>query len=491
MRQNSFYGRKLFFALYIVALFSFGGCQHFQENLDASPRAVKDTKRAVAKEARTVSEAYGFILDNYINPLEADQLIVNALLGMQGFIGKNRLSFKRDGMGFTIFSSGETIQVKRISDKRQGAKEIGRIYSFVTVTNPQYNGLSLSYAALKEMVRMDDSSDFMPPEDFKQAQRETQGQSVGIGLDVRIRKEGERVRVVAPVEQSPACRAGILPGDQVLMIDGKATKEMSRDEIYGLLRGQKDNEVTLTILRKGVSEPLVFRMTPEVIIWRNIRSKLLDGGYAYINIARFGTKTAIDFDQAIKEMMNEEDKGTLKGLILDLRDNPGGILSEVLEIANRFVKSGIIVSIEGRQKTTKFNSGNKGAVLEYPTVVLVNGDTSAGAEIVTGVLQDYGRATVVGTSTSGDVSIQTVFPLADGSGLRVTTHVWRLPLGRSIQKTGIVPDFDIGTEDGDLEIKRDVERDKAVRIAIQLLNKASGSKKDLKTAPFQVTPNNP
>ena len=483
MRRKSLYGGRLSRALCIIGLISFGGCKHFGENLDASPQALTDKRYAVAEEAKTVSEAYAFILDNHIIPLEADQVIVNALVGMQSFIGKERLSFIREGRGFAIFSSGETIKVKRVTNKRQGAREIRRIYSFVALTNPQNHEQGFAYAAIKKMVSMDDGSGFMPREGYKQAQRETQGLSLGIGLRVRIRKEGERVRVVAPVEQSPAYRAGILPGDQVIIIDGQATKELSRDEIYGLLRGQKDSDVTLTILRKGFSKPLIFKMTPEVIIWKNIRYRLLDGHYAYINIARFGTRAAADFDEAIKEMERAA-KGEIKGIILDLRDSPGGIFDGVLEIASRFVKSGLIVSVEGKQQIWKMNRRNRSPVLNYSTVVLVNGDTSAGAEIVAGVLQDYGRATVVGSPTSRDVSIQTIFPLRDGSALRVTTHVWRLPHGRSIQETGIVPDFEIGTEAESLETKRDVEKDRAVRTATQILKTASsGSKDDLKMGP--------
>jgi carboxyl-terminal processing protease len=379
--------KSFFFRLCTVTLISFVGCQHLQGCLTSRPQAHIDKEHVIAEEAKLLSEAYLFVLDKYITPIEADQLVVNALLGMQRFLGEERLSLTREARGVTVLSAGETIKLNEVSNKTQGMKELGRLFSFLAVSNPQYSESTLAHAAIERMVRVDDWSDFMPLEDYKEAQRETQGKSLGTGAEVSIRKEGTRVEVVSLVPQSPADRAGILPRDQVIMINGQATKDLSRDKIYGLLRGKKDAKISLIISRKGFSEPLVFTITPEIVIWKNIRHNLMSGQYAYINIARFGSRTAADFDQAIQEM-NKVARGEIKGIILDLRDSPGGRLDEVIEIASRFVKSGLIISIEGRQQIQKLKGKDESPVLDYPTVVLVNADTRAGAEIVAGVLQD-------------------------------------------------------------------------------------------------------
>lgn len=208
------------------------------------------------------------------------------------------------------------------------------------------------------------------------------------------------------------------------------------------LRGPKGTKVTLTIMREGFTKPREFTLIRDVIPIRSVRYELLEKHYGYIRISQFQEKTDGEFEKAIKTL-EEQSKGTLKGLILDIRNNPGGLLDQAVKIANRFIDSGVIVSMQGRKEDQKmkFNAHPDGKLSRYPLVVLVNSGSASGAEIVAGAIQDHARGIIIGTQTFGKGSVQTIFPLKDGSGLRLTTARYYTPNGRSIQAKGIVPDI--------------------------------------------------
>jgi len=208
------------------------------------------------------------------------------------------------------------------------------------------------------------------------------------------------------------------------------------------LRGPRGTKVTITIMREGFTKPKEFTLVRDVIPVRSVRHELFEKNYGYIRLSQFQEKTDSEFDKALKAL-EEESKGTLKGLVLDLRNNPGGLLDQAVKISDRFIESGLIVSIDGRREEVKqkFPAHSEGTIARYPLVVLVNGGSASGAEIVAGAIQDHGRGLIVGTQTFGKGSVQTIIPLKDGSGLRLTTARYYTPSGRSIQAKGIVPDI--------------------------------------------------
>ncbi|HMK77020.1 MAG TPA: S41 family peptidase [Thermodesulfobacteriota bacterium] len=303
------------------------------------------------------------------------------------------------------------------------------------------NSKDLIYGAIKGMLEtLDPHSAFMPPNMYKEMQEETKGRFEGLGIEITIKDSV--LTVVSPIEGTPAYKAGILAGDQIVKIDGESTKNFTLMDSVKRLRGPRGTKVTISILREGFTKPKDFTLVREVIPVRSVRHELLEKDYGYIRISQFQEKTDDEFEKAMKTLQ-EESKGTLRGLILDLRNNPGGLLDQAVKISDRFIDSGLIVSVEGRKEDQKmkFYAHPDGNLEHYPLVVLVNGGSASGAEIVAGAIQDQGRGIIVGTQTFGKGSVQTIIPLKDGSGLRLTTARYYTPNGRSIQAKGIVPDI--------------------------------------------------
>jgi carboxyl-terminal processing protease len=299
----------------------------------------------------------------------------------------------------------------------------------------------LIYGAIKGMLEtLDPHSAFMPPNMYKEMQEETKGRFEGLGIEITIKDSV--LTVVSPIEGTPAYKAGILAGDQIIKIDGESTKNFTLMDSVKRLRGPRGTKVTISILREGFTKPKDFTLVREVIPVRSVRYELLEKDYGYIRLSQFQEKTDDEFEKAMKAL-EEESKGTLKGLILDLRNNPGGLLDQAVKVTDRFIESGLIVSVEGRKEDQKmkFYAHPDGNLAHYPLVVLVNGGSASGAEIVAGAIQDQGRGIIVGTQTFGKGSVQTIIPLKDGSGLRLTTARYYTPNGRSIQAKGIVPDI--------------------------------------------------
>jgi carboxyl-terminal processing protease len=298
----------------------------------------------------------------------------------------------------------------------------------------------LIYGAIKGMVNtLDPHSAFLSPEEFKELEIETTGIFSGIGIEITL-KDGI-LTVVSPIEGTPADKAGLRAGDKILQINEKSSKNMSMTEAVRLIRGPRGTKVNLTILHDGEKEPKKFTITREVIPIKSVKSRILEENYGYIRISTFQDKTTEDFQAALKKL--ETTKGGLKGLILDLRNDPGGLLNEAVKIADEFLESGLIVYTQGRikEQNLKFNAHPNKTPKNYPMVVLVNEGSASASEIVAGALQDQKRAIILGTPTFGKGSVQTIIPLDDGSGLKLTTARYYTPNGRSIQAKGIVPDI--------------------------------------------------
>lgn len=301
----------------------------------------------------------------------------------------------------------------------------------------------LIYGAINGMLSsLDPHSQFMPPDMFKELKIDTKGSFGGLGIEISV-KDGF-LTVISPIEDTPAFKAGIKAGDQIIKIEDKFTKDMNIMDAVKLMRGTKGTKVTLMIMREGFDKPKEFTLVRDVIQVKSVKSKLLDKGFGYVRIAQFQEKTDEDLTKALKSL-KEENHGPLQGLVLDLRNDPGGLLDQAVKVADHFIDDGLIVYTEGRDPESKMKfsarKGNKEP--HYPIVVLINGGSASASEIVSGALQDHGRALIMGTQSFGKGSVQTIIPLADDAGLRLTTARYYTPNGRSIQAKGITPDIEV------------------------------------------------
>lgn len=291
------------------------------------------------------------------------------------------------------------------------------------------------------LASLDPHSSFLTPEDYKEMQSDMSGEFTGLGLDVTIRNE--ELVVIAPLEGSPAEKAGIIAGDQVIKIGDRDTRDIENVmEALRLLRGAKGSSVTLTIMRDGFSDPKDFVIQRDVIKVSSVRSRTLESGYGYLRIAQFQATTATEVSRELTHLHSKNTAG-LNGLILDLRNNSGGLLDQAVNVANFFLEKGLIVYTEGREPGSQlqFSAQQRGTEPYYPMIVLINGGTASAAEIVAGALKDHGRALLLGTKSFGKGSVQTILPLRDDYGLRLTTARYFTPLGTSIQALGISPDI--------------------------------------------------
>lgn len=302
----------------------------------------------------------------------------------------------------------------------------------------------LIYGAINGMLAsLDPHSSFMPPETYKEMKIETKGTFGGLGIEISI-KEGI-LTVISPIEDTPAYRAGIKAGDQILKIDEKFTKDLTVMDAVKRMRGTKGTKVTLTIMRDGFDRPKEFPLVRDIIQVKSVKFKTLDDGYGYVRIAQFQEKTSDDLHKAL-EALKEENKGKINGLVLDLRNDPGGLLDQAVKVSECFLDEGkLIVYTEGREKDSqmRFTSRKGDKQPNYPIVVLINSGSASASEIVAGALQDHKRAVVMGVQSFGKGSVQTILPLSDNSGLRLTTARYYTPSGRSIQAKGITPDITV------------------------------------------------
>ena len=280
----------------------------------------------------------------------------------------------------------------------------------------------------------------MTPELYKELQVDTRGSFGGLGIEITL-KDGI-LTVVSPIEDTPAFRAGIQPGDQILKIEDEFTKGMNLIEAVKKMRGPRGSKIKLTIRRERAAELINVSITREVIQVRSVKSKLLEKGYGYVRLTQFQERTDSDLQRAL-ESLEAESQGEIEGIVLDLRINPGGLLTQAVRVSDLFLDSGMIVYIDGRLESQKqrYFAHKRRSRTDFPMVVLVNGGSASAAEIVAGALQDHRRALVLGTQTFGKGSVQTILPLGDDSALRLTTARYYTPRGRSIQATGITPDI--------------------------------------------------
>ncbi|MDA8121068.1 MAG: S41 family peptidase [Deltaproteobacteria bacterium] len=345
---------------------------------------------------------------------------------------------------FVGFISGDITSSR---DSAQANVAFGKLKTFGDVLSQiqtsyveEPNVDNLINGAIKGMLQtLDPHSSYLTPDMLKQVEVETKGSFGGLGIEIGV-KEGI-LTVIAPIEDTPAFRAGLRAGDKIVRIEKEPTRDMNVMDAVKRLRGEPGTSVTIWILRDGLAEPKSYTITRDIIKIRSVKSKNLGDGIGYVKLNQFQQDTDGELEKALQAQMKE--KGGLKGLVLDLRNNPGGLLDQAVKVGDKFIESGLVVYTDGRIENQKFKyfAHKEGTYTGFPIVVLVNAGSASASEIVAGALQDHGRAILLGTQTFGKGSVQTIIPMEDGSAVRLTTARYFTPNGRSIQAKGIEPDI--------------------------------------------------
>ncbi|MEJ2398965.1 MAG: S41 family peptidase [Gammaproteobacteria bacterium] len=349
-----------------------------------------------------------------------------------------------------MLALGVSVHAERGSDDNNGAQALP--LSDIRALSEVFGKIKQDYVepvpdkkilanAIRGMVNsLDPHSDYLDKAAFQELRVGTTGEFGGLGIVVGM--EDGFVKVVSPIDDTPAAKAGIKSGDLIIRLDNKPVKGMTLDDAVKLMRGKPGSKITLLVVRKGEAKPLTFVLTRAKIRVKSVKYKMLEKGYGYVRISQFQERTAVDMRRAISKL-KKEDHGQLKGLILDLRNNPGGLLDAAVNVADTFLNSGVIVSVRGRNKEDDIvHSATPGDMLKgAPLVVLVNGGSASASEIVSGALKDDKRAIIVGTRTFCKGSVQTVIPLCNDTAIKLTTARYYTPSGRSIQAEGIEPNI--------------------------------------------------
>jgi len=298
--------------------------------------------------------------------------------------------------------------------------------------------------ALKGMLEnLDPHSTLMTKKEFQEMQENTSGEFFGVGIEITM--QNNQVLVVSPIEDTPGHRAGLRAGDIIVAVDGELTMDMTLTEVVSKMRGKRGTDVELQVLHSDSTKPVTMKITRDAIPLVSVKSRELEPGYWWIRLTRFSGHTAEDLAEALKKA---RDKGAIKGIVLDLRNNPGGLLDQSVEVADMFLREGDIVSMRGRDSSGSrtFKARAQASDVDSPMVVLVNAGSASASEIVAGALRDRKRVLILGEQTFGKGSVQNLIPLADGTGLKITVARYYTPSGKSIQAEGIKPDFEIAWE---------------------------------------------
>lgn len=295
--------------------------------------------------------------------------------------------------------------------------------------------------SIKGMLEeLDPHSTYLSPEDFKDMQVDTAGKFSGIGIE--ITQEQGRLLVVSPIEDTPAYKAGLLAGDLILEIDGEPTQDMTLMDAVKRIRGEKGTTVNLLILHKDTNKPVEVAIVRGTIPIVNVKTQSLEDGYLYLRLTKFQESSTRNLREEIAQYRKDH---TLKGIVFDLRNNPGGLLGQAVSVADTFIEDGTIVYIQGKDEANRkdFFASKNADEIKVPMVTLINAGSASASEIVAGALQDHNRSLIVGEPSFGKGSVQTIIPMSDGSGIKLTTALYYTPNGRSIQAKGIEPDLKI------------------------------------------------
>jgi len=334
--------------------------------------------------------------------------------------------------------------------QEQGLLPINELRTFADVFDrikqayvEEVDDKTLLEAAIQGMLTsLDPHSAYLQPEAYQDLQINTSGEFGGLGIEVGL--EDGFVKVITPIDDTPAQKAGVLPGDLIIKLDSTPVKGLSLSDAVKLMRGKPGSDIVLTIIRKGSEKPIEITVTRAVIAVQSVKGRLLDPNYGYVRLSQFQINTGTDMNRML-DRLKKENKGDLKGLVLDLRNNPGGVLQAAVDVCDTFLDSGLVVYTKGRlaDSDMKFQASPGDKLNGIPIAVLVNGGSASASEIVAGALQDHSRAVIMGTTTFGKGSVQTVLPLHNNRALKLTTARYYTPSGRSIQAQGIAPDIEV------------------------------------------------
>ncbi len=388
----------------------------------------------------------------------------------------------------TVATSGVLIgrlSVSSVSAEGEGYEDLRTFTEVLSMVKRHYveevNSKDLIYGAIKGMLNsLDPHSSFMTAEGYKEMQVETKGEFGGIGIQIGMKDNV--LTVIAPIDDTPAARAGVKAADKIIKIDGVSTHNMTLQDAVAKMRGTPKTSVTISIMREGWKDLKDFKLIREIIKIKSVKSKILEEGIGYIKLTQFQEQSSADLSAAIAKLKDEK----ISSLILDLRNDPGGLLNSAIDVTSQFLPKGkLVVYTKTRSGEKQEFFTNNGDYFTLPMIVLVNQGSASASEIVAGALKDWNRAVILGAITFGKGSVQTVIPLSDGSGLRLTTAKYYTPKGRSIQGTGITPDIVVKLEAKNGEKEHPVVREKDLER--HLRNEQSEMKEEEKeTAPMEV-----
>lgn len=392
---------------------------------------------------KVFQQAMAIVSKNYVEELHPKDLLHSAINGMIESINQHPSFMGPEQNKADIIISKFLDTSETHVNRNDGAKVVEETLTMVR-ENYVKNGQTdiepkdLIYSAINGMIgSLDPHSAFMTPEQYNEIQVDTRGEFGGIGIQTGIKENV--LTVIASLEDTPAFRAGIKAGDKILKVNEEFTKNMSLQDGVDRMRGTPSTKVKLTILRDGWKEKKDFTITREIINIKSVKAKMLEDGIGYVKINQFQQQTASDFSASLSKLMNQN----MHSLIIDLRNNPGGLLRSAVKVASQFIPSGELVVYTKNKKGKKkdYRSSKNNPDSKIPIVVLVNEGSASASEILAGALKDWKRATIMGTLTFGKGSVQTIVPLKDGSALKLTTARYYTPKGISIQTTGISPDI--------------------------------------------------
>ncbi|MDP6483042.1 MAG: S41 family peptidase [Nitrospinota bacterium] len=473
----------LFLALFLLA----GAAAPLADALSA--RSLEQ-RRAL----RILHDTAALVEENYAELPDLRKVYAAGLFGLKNALGKNRFEVKeQDARRYTLRLGEAEHEVRLGSGSKRDLESFTQAYLFALSREgdlrPAGGDITVMYKALKGMVRsLDDYSTFLTPEDYRNSKTETTGRYGGIGATVSLRDK--KIVIVTPMENAPAAKAGLLAGDEIVAVDGFRIFGLPLRDSVKRLRGPADTKVRLLIDRKSWLDPREFTLTRELILLNSVRSKRLKGVIAYLQITSFQQRTAREVNRHLARF----DRETLRGIILDLRNNPGGLLRQSVRVAEQFLPEGsLVVFTRGRHRDqfAHFRTQAHGAWHTVPLIVLVNRGSASAAEIVAGALQDLDRALILGETTFGKGSVQTIIQLSGGAGLRLTTSKYYTPSGREIHKKGVRPEVEMknparpgpAPAGRGSPIPKTGEADPQMEVAIRALKEAyGGTLEDLRLA---------
>jgi carboxyl-terminal processing protease len=392
-------------------------------------------------------------------------LLAGMLIGLLVSLGGSALAEKDTGSG-----SSTTIPF-------EGLKTFSEVYGRIRqdYVEPVTDTKLLEDAIRGMLTGLDPHSAYLDQEQYNELKVGTTGQFGGLGIEVGM--ENGFVKVISPIDDTPAQKAGVKAGDLIIRLDDKPVKGMSLNDAVKLMRGEPGSDIVLTIVREGVDQPIKVKITRDVIKVKSVKSRVLEDGYGYVRITSFQSKTGDNVMEAIGDLKKN---GDLKGLVLDLRNNPGGVLNAAVSVSDAFLEDGLIVYTDGRVEDAKmkFSATPSDILNGAPIVVLINAGSASASEIVAGALQDHKRAIIMGEKTFGKGSVQTILPTSNGGAVKLTTARYYTPSGRSIQAEGISPDVPISKVKLEAAAQSEFAPIKEADLVNHLENGKAGPKKE-------------